>query len=59
MTYRVHTTIKGWYLFARDIWRVTGNAVITIGLGTALARIAWNNKHEIEKYVHTLIASLL
>ena len=53
---RVHTGIKGWYLFAHDIWRVTGNAVITFGLGTALAKIAWDNQHEIEKYVRTILA---
>jgi len=53
----VHTKIKAWYLFARDIWRVTGNAVITIGLGTALAGITWSNGREIEKYVRTMVAS--
>jgi NAD(P)-dependent dehydrogenase (short-subunit alcohol dehydrogenase family) len=52
----VHTQIQAWYFFARDIWRITGNAVITIGLGTALARIAWNNQHEIEKFVRTMVA---
>jgi len=52
----VHTRIKGWYLFAHDIWRITGRAVITIGLGTSLAKIAWDNQHEIEKYVRTILA---
>jgi len=52
----VLTRIEGWYLFARDIWRVTGNAVITFGLGTALAKIAWDNQHEIEKYVRRILA---
>ena len=52
----VHTNIKGWYLFARDIWRITGNAVITFCLGTALAKIVWDNQHEIEKYVRTILA---
>jgi len=52
--YIVYT--RGWYLFARDIWRITGNAVITFGLGTALAKIVWDNQHEIEKYVRTILA---
>jgi NAD(P)-dependent dehydrogenase (short-subunit alcohol dehydrogenase family) len=52
----VYTRINGWYRFAHDIWRITGNAVITIGLGTALARIAWDNQHEIKQYVHTVLA---
>jgi len=50
----MHTNIMGWYLFARDIWRITGNAVITIGLGTALAKIAWDNKHEVQKCLRTI-----
>jgi len=53
----VRTSITGWYLFARDVWHVTGNAVIAIGLGVALAKIAWDNKHEIEKFVSTIVAS--
>jgi len=52
----VGTRINGWYCFAHDIWRITGNAVIAIGLGTALAKIAWDNQHEIEKYVRTILA---
>jgi len=52
----VGTGIEGWYRFARDIWRITGNAVIIIGLGTALAKIAWDNQHEIERYVRTIFA---
>jgi len=50
------TRVKGWYLLARDIWRITGNAVITFGLGAALAKIAWDNQHEIGKYVRTILA---
>jgi len=53
----VRTSTTGWYLFARDVWRVTGNAVIAIGLGMALAKITWDNKHEIEKFVSTIVAS--
>jgi hypothetical protein len=39
------------------MWRITGDAVIIIGLGTALAKIAWDNQHEIKQCVRTIIAS--
>ena len=54
---RVAKGIKAWYLFARDIWRITGNAIITIGLGTALAKVAWDNKDKIENYVRMVTSS--
>lgn len=49
--------IKAWYLFARDIWRITGNAIITVGLGTALAKVAWDNRDKIENYVRMVTSS--
>ncbi|KAF8813916.1 NAD(P)-binding protein [Phlegmacium glaucopus] len=49
--------VAAWYLFARDVWGITGNAIITVGLGVALAKVAWDNKHEIDKYIHMIVAS--
>ncbi|KAF8160684.1 hypothetical protein B0H34DRAFT_697678 [Crassisporium funariophilum] len=49
--------VTAWYMFVRDIWRITGKTLITVGAASALSKVAWDNKDSIETYVRSLIAT--
>ncbi|PPQ66321.1 hypothetical protein CVT26_011152 [Gymnopilus dilepis] len=56
--HRALNGIKGWYLFFRDIWRITGRAVVLTAGSAWLVKVAWDNRQSIEQLVHSTIASL-
>jgi len=50
--------IKGWYLFFRDIWHITGKTVVITVSSAWLAKVAWDNRQSIEQFVHSAVASI-
>ena len=46
---------KAWFAFFRDVWRITRQHIILVGLTAGLAKVTWDNKQAIEEVVRDLL----
>ena len=46
---------KAWFAFFRDVWRLTRQPILVVGLAAGLAKVTWDNKQVIEEAVRDLL----
>ncbi|KIM45372.1 hypothetical protein M413DRAFT_442041 [Hebeloma cylindrosporum] len=50
---------KAWFAIFRDVWRITGQPILLVGLTAGLAKVTWDNKQAIEGVVRDLLQTTI
>ncbi|KAF8197910.1 hypothetical protein BJ912DRAFT_845800 [Pholiota molesta] len=53
----VLTGIKAWVSFFRDVWYIAGPSVVRLTGAAVLAKVAWDNRDSIKKYLRDTVLS--
>ena len=58
-TCRVLKGANAWFAFFRDVWRITGQPILVVGLAAGLAKVTWDNKQTIEGVVRDFLQTTI
>lgn len=49
------SSVHAWYAFIRDVSSILAKPIITVGIASVAAKVAWDHRHLIEAFVGSLL----